>query len=125
MNNSNPIKELSFQFALQIIEYCETLESSRKYVIGNQLLKSGTSIGANIREAQNAESINDFLHKMKIAMKEVEETSYWLELCEMSANYPSSKHLSQILSNIERILAKIIITTKEKITTQKATKAKP
>jgi four helix bundle protein len=64
------------------------LEQERKYVISKQLLKSGTSIGANIHEAQNAESKADFIHKIKIATKELEETKYWLILCNESKNYP-------------------------------------
>ena len=91
--NRNEIVEVSFDFALQIISFCEKLEESKKFIIANQLLKSGTSIGANIREAQNAESITDFLHKMKIAAKEAEETEYWLLLCEKSENYPSTGEL--------------------------------
>jgi four helix bundle protein len=58
---------------LLIIDFCEELERKRKFVIANQLLKAGTSIGANIHEAQNAESRADFIHKVKIAAKEVEE----------------------------------------------------
>ena len=91
----NIIVTLSFEFALEIIKYCEELENLRKFVLGNQLLKSGTSIGANIREAQNAESKADFVHKFKIAAKEIEETKYWLELCKLSENYPSTNHLYQ------------------------------
>jgi len=60
-DKENLIVNLTFQFALQIIEFSEELESVRKYVISNQLLKSGTSIGANVREAQNAESKSDFI----------------------------------------------------------------
>ena len=59
----NVIIKLTFQFALKIIEYCEVLQEDRRFVIANQLLKSGTSVGANIREAQNAESKGDFIHK--------------------------------------------------------------
>ena len=59
----NAILKLSFDFALMVISYCEKLEAIRKFVIANQLLKSGTSIGANAREAQNAESKDDFIHK--------------------------------------------------------------
>ena len=77
----NVIIKLTFQFALEIVKYCEDLQSNKKFVIANQLLKSRTSIGANIREAQNAESKADFIHKFKIAAKEIEETTYWLELC--------------------------------------------
>lgn len=77
---TNPILKLSFEFSLMIIQYCEALEENKKYVIARQLLKSGTSIGANAIEAQNAESRADFIHKMKIAAKEAEETQYWLLL---------------------------------------------
>ncbi len=79
--DNNPILKLSFDFALMIIDYCELLESNRKFIISRQLLKSGTSIGANAMEAQNAESKADFVHKMKIAAKEAEESQYWLWLC--------------------------------------------
>lgn len=82
MPPENIILNKSIDFSLDIISYCEILEEKRKYVIANQLLKSGTSIGANIHEAQNAESKADFIHKMKIAAKEIEETKYWLILCE-------------------------------------------
>jgi four helix bundle protein len=82
-------------------------------VIANQLLKSGTSIGANVREAQNAESKADFVHKFKIAAKEIEETFYWLELCKYS-NYPTVNELILQLENISRIINKIIITSKNK-----------
>ena len=70
----NVIVELSFEFALEIIKYAELLETGRKYIIARQLFRSGTSIGANIREAQNAESRPDFIHKLKIAAKEADET---------------------------------------------------
>ena len=80
MQTSKPniIVEKTLQFSLSIITYVELLESKRKYVIANQLLKSGTSAGANVREAQNAESKADFIHKLKIAAKETDETIYWL-----------------------------------------------
>ena len=68
-NEENIILKLSYEFALAIVEYSETLEENRKYVIARQILKSGTSIGANVREAQNAESKADFIHKIKIAAK--------------------------------------------------------
>ncbi|WP_293052295.1 four helix bundle protein [Paludibacter sp.] len=79
-DKDNLIVNLSVEFALAIIEYCELFEENRKFVIANQLLKSGTSIGANVREAQNAESKVDFIHKLKIAAKEADETEYWLIL---------------------------------------------
>jgi four helix bundle protein len=79
----NIILELTFNFALSIIKYAESLQKNHKFVIANQLLKSGTSIGANVREAQNAESKGDFIHKLKIASKEADDTEYWLLLCKV------------------------------------------
>jgi four helix bundle protein len=106
----NVIIKLTFQFSLDIINYCDGLQENKKFVIANQLLKSGTSIGANIREAQNAESKADFIHKFKIAAKEIEETIYWLELCKYSENYPNGEALIVQINNIARIVNKIIIT---------------
>ncbi|QHT69824.1 four helix bundle protein [Rhodocytophaga rosea] len=110
----NIIIRLSFEFALNIVEYAEMLEEKRKFVIANQLLKSGTSIGANIREAQNAESKNDFIHKFKIAAKEADETEYWLLLCKFAKNYPDSQLLLDKLYEMKKIISKIIITSKIK-----------
>jgi four helix bundle protein len=110
--DENPILRLSFEFSLQVIDYCEVLESQRKYVLARQLLKSGTAIGANAMEAQNAESKADFIHKMKIAAKEAEESQYWLWLCDFSPKYPDCKHLISKLEEINRILGKILATSK-------------
>ncbi len=114
MSSNNKILELSLDFSLEIISYCELLEMNKKYVISKQLLKSGTSIGANIREAQNSESKQDFIHKMKISAKEAEETEYWLLLCEKSKNYPTNKVLLNKLIEIKKILNSIIVTMKTK-----------
>jgi four helix bundle protein len=110
----NVIVRRSLDFAIDVVKYTELLEANKKYVVARQLLKSGTSIGANIREAQNAESPSDFLHKMKIAAKEVEETDYWLIICKESGTYPDCSHLATTLSEIENILGKIIVTCKSK-----------
>lgn len=83
----------SFGFAKKIVHYCANLEENKKCVIANLLLKSGTSIGANIKEAQNSESKADFIHKMKIAMKEADETEFWLFLCNELENYPNTEEL--------------------------------
>ena len=108
----NIILTKTFNFSLKIIKYCELLHEQKKFVISNQLLKSVTSIGANIREAQNSESKNDFIHKFKIAAKEIEETNYWLLLCKHSENYPECDDLLEQLKDIENITNKIIITLK-------------
>jgi four helix bundle protein len=115
--SKNVIVEKTFMFALEIVKLAEELESKRKFVIGNQILRSGTSIGANIREAQNAQSAKDFLHKVKIAAKEAEETEYWLLICQHSENYPDVKQLIESLLEIKRILTSIIYTTNKNLKT--------
>jgi len=110
----NLILTLTFEFSIEIIEFCEILEEKKKYVIAKQLLKSGTSIGANVKEAQSSESRADFIHKIKIAEKEAEETEYWLLLCEHAKNYPYNESLMEKLVSIKKILAKIIVTSKSK-----------
>ena len=115
--SKNVIVEKTFAFALEIVKLAEELESKRKFVIGNQILKSGTSIGANVREAQNAQSAKDFLHKVKIAAKEAEETEYWLLICRHSKNYPNVDSLMDSLLEIKRILTSIIYTTNKNLKT--------
>ena len=110
---NNLILLKSFEFAKKVVQYTEKLEEDRKYVIANQLLKSGTSIGANIKEAQNSESKADFIHKMKIAMKEADETEFWLFLCNELENYPNSEELLNEVFDILKITNKIISTTKK------------
>ena len=112
INKENPVVEKSIDFAIRIVEFCEVLEEKRKYVIETHLLKAGTSIGANIHEAQNAESRADFIHKMKIAVKELEETKYWLVLCERSNSYPFEIDLKESINELGLILYKIISSTK-------------
>ena len=110
--SNNPIVKHTIEFSLMLITYVERLEGDRKYVVANQLLKSGTSIGANVIEAQTAESKADFIHKMKIADKEAHETWYWLYLCEQSENYFFDNVLSSKLDEISRLLNAIITSGK-------------
>ena len=111
MEKRNEILELSFEFALKVIEFCELLEENRKYVIARQLLKSGTSVGANMREAQNAHSRKDFIAKCVIAMKEADETEYWLLLCDKSKTYPNPGILLKEALSLKKLLSKIIATS--------------
>ena len=108
----NLILRLTFEFSLEIIKYTEKLEMVRKFNLANQLFRSGTSIGANVREAQGCESRNDFVHKMKMAYKKAEETRYWLELCSKAESYPSPEGLFDKIISILRILGKIIHSSK-------------
>jgi len=110
----NAILRLTLNFSVLLVEYCEELEGLRKFVVSKQLLRSGTSIGANAMESQNGESKRDFIHKMKIAAKEAAETQYWLLICERSGPYPSPASLQAALEEINRILNSIIATAKRK-----------
>jgi four helix bundle protein len=111
-DKENVIVTKAVNFSIAVIQFTEVLEQERKYVIAKQLLLSGTSIGANIFEAQNTESRADFIHKMKIAAKEASETLYWLLLCERSETYPFNQALPNDLAEIIRILSRIIATSK-------------
>ena len=108
----NLIVELTFQFSLDVIKFVEELETCKRFVFANQILKSGTSIGANVREAQNAESKADFIHKLKIAAKEADEVEYFLMLCKKSKNYPSNDKLLEDVKSIIKVLSKIISSSK-------------
>lgn len=112
-DQDNLIVNKTFVFAVEIIDYSENLRKLHKYEMASQLFKSGTSIGANTKEAQNAESPADFIHKFKIAAKEADETEFWLKLCIASKHYPNPSEL--ILSELEsiiKIISKIIGTSK-------------
>ncbi|MBK9564498.1 MAG: four helix bundle protein [Saprospiraceae bacterium] len=108
MEKENLILDLSFGFALEIIKFTEGLEQLKKYNLANQLFRSGTSIGANVREAQSAESKADFIHKVKIADKEANETEYWLLLCQHSESYPNCENLLEDVLVLKKIMSKII-----------------
>ena len=108
----NVIIKLTFEFALKIIDFCDDLDNKNKFALSNQLFRSGTSIGANAREAQNAESKADFIHKFKISAKEIEETEYWLLPCQFSPKLPDTSHLLTDLESIKKVISKIIGTSK-------------
>ncbi|OPD26797.1 hypothetical protein AL709_04615 [Clostridium botulinum] len=100
----------AFSFALDIIELYKNLTlKKREYVLSKQILRSGTSIGANIKEGINGQSKKDFLSKISIALKEAEETEYWIELLRYS-NYIDDKTSSLLLENCKEII-KILVTT--------------
>ncbi|MDF2382128.1 four helix bundle protein [Nostoc ellipsosporum NOK] len=112
-DRQNLIVDKTVKFSVKMISFCETLKHSGKDVIARQLLKSSTAIGANVFEAQNAESVADFIHKMKIAAKEATETLYWLTLCEKSETCQFDKQYMQDAVEIGKILSKIIATSKK------------
>ncbi|MDH5718509.1 MAG: four helix bundle protein [Spirochaetia bacterium] len=114
--SENIIEQKSFNFALEIIELYKKLLENKEYVISKQLLKSGTSIGANVKEAQAAQSKKDFLSKMSIASKEAREVEYWLLLLEKSklVNLNYKKNLANA-KEIIKIITAIVKTTSMKI----------
>ncbi len=112
----NLIKIKSFDFALRIIKlYKYITEEKREYILSKQLLRSGTSIGANIREAEHAESKADFIHKLSISLKEANETEYWLELLFKSKFITDNEFesISKDISEILKLLISIIKTSKK------------
>lgn len=100
----NVISEKSFEFAIQIVRIVKELQNTQKeYVLSKQLIRSGTSIGAMVREAEHAESKKDFTHKMAIGLKEANETRYWLDLLHKS-DYIKLETYSSIHSEAEQII---------------------
>lgn len=108
----NLILDLTFQCSPDLIVYTEQLEELKKFNLSTQLFRSGTSIGANANEAQHAESKNDFIHKLKIAIKEAEETKYWLLLCQHLSNYPNCDQLLSKIESIIKVLRKLFLQQK-------------
>ena len=109
----NLIVDLTFAFSLKIVDFTEELEARKKFSMANQLFRSGTSVGANVKEAQGAESKDDFRHKCKVAYKEAEETEYWLMICKHAKNYPFEQDMLDDIQSIIKILGKIISSTKK------------
>ena len=100
----NTVMDKSFAFSVRIVNLHKYLtEQKKEYVISKQLYKSGTSIGANIAEAQRAQSAADFVHKMKIALKEANESQYWLQLLH-ETNYLTNKEFDSIHNDLIEIL---------------------
>ena len=111
---SSPLQEKSKAFALDIIKVCNEIKrSKRESVLTNQLIRSGTSVGANIREAMYAHGKADFIAKLHIALKECSESEYWLELLIESGYYDNSAILKQC-TEVKRLLIAFIHTAKKK-----------
>ncbi len=110
---NNPVVRHSFEFALLVDAYCEALNGLHKFELSRQLFRSGTSIGANVWEAQEPESRSDFIHKMKMAAKEARETYFWLLVCQNGGNYPNPDDLLEKLAEIRRLISSILHTSKK------------
>ena len=115
MAKSNPVRDKAYVLAVNIVFFCrKTMHEQKEYVLTKQLLRSGTSIGANIEEAQEAQSRKDFRNKCSIALKEAYETRYWLKLMN-DCKIGNPKQIQSLLTNINdviRLLVSIIKTTK-------------
>ena len=99
------IKERSFLFALDIVKLCRRIqEAEKEFVLSKQLTRSGTAVGALIREAQNGESDKDFIHKMAIAQKECDESIYWLELIKESILTKETTLLDDLINEANELL---------------------
>ncbi len=114
----NNLKNKSFLFSIRVVNLCKYLVAEKgEYLLSKQVLRSGTSVGALVREAEHSESKNDFIHKLAIAQKEINETIYWLELLR-ATDYINEEEFESInLDAVEiiKILTTIIKNTKAKL----------
>ena len=110
------VQDKSFHFAVRIVNLCRHLrQEKQEYILTKQLLRSGTSIGANIAESQQAQSTSDFVHKLSVALKEATETAYWLRLLP-ATDYLSNKAFDSMIQDcleLEKLLTAIIKSAKE------------
>jgi four helix bundle protein len=122
MRLKNILKEKSFVFAVRIIKLYQYLKSTHnEYILSKQIIRSGTTIGALIRESENAESKRDFIHKLNISLKETDETQYWLELL-YETEFITKKMFDSINADDEeliKILVSSVKTTKENLKVSK------
>ncbi len=118
----NILKDKSFDFSVRIVKLSQFLNNERKeYVISNQVLRSGTSVGAMVRESEYAESKADFIHKLHIALKEADETEYWLDIL-YKTSYLERKlydSLKEDISELLKLLITIIKNTKKNLSMSK------
>lgn len=108
----NILHEKSLRFAVRMVKFYQYLcEEKKEYVMSKQVLRSGTSVGANIRESRNAQSDADFINKLNIALKEADETQYWLELLQLS-DIISEEQFNSLNSDVSELIALLISSIK-------------
>lgn len=115
--SENIVKSKSFAFAVRTVNFYKILNERKEFILSKQLLRSGTSVGANVREAINGQSKADFIHKLSICQKECDESIYWLELLK-ATNYINEKEFNSMYDDaveLLKIIRSIIITTKGKL----------
>jgi len=120
MNGKNEVLDLSFQFAVRIINLCKYLQNEKhEYILSKQLIRSGTSIGANVTEAQDAQSKKDFISKIAISLKEAKESRYWISLLIETEYLPREnknvRSLQEELHSLIGLLTSISISAKNSI----------
>ena len=118
LKNAPAIRGRSFDFAVNVVRFCQKLDAKPGVgrILSRQLLRSGTSVGANVEEAQAAQSTADFVSKCSISLKEARESNYWLRLLEASGQYTSDdlKLLAREADELSRIIGTIIVRTKNR-----------
>lgn len=107
---NNAVVDKSFYLACDIVTFCSILRDNKDYEIASQLIRSGTSVGANTRESQRGSSTKDFVNKLKIALKEAEEVEYWLDIIDATRDY-DLKELYKKTDEVIRLLVSIIKST--------------
>ena len=115
------LESKSYNFAIRVVRLAQFLQENKEYVLSRQILKSGTSIGALVREAEFAQSTLDFIHKMSIGLKEANETSYWLSILK-DTNYIGEKLYNSLQTDCKELISKlvsIVKTTKNKVLHEK------
>lgn len=116
----NVLKTKSFEFALNSISMYKELTNNKEFILSKQFLRSATSVGANVREANNSQSSADFIHKLYISLKECDEAQYWLELL-FASNYINKNNFEDMINTseeIKRILKSSILTSKSRLKTK-------
>jgi four helix bundle protein len=115
MKEANPILEMSYRFALEVMAAAQAMRNRKEYDLASQFWRAGTSIGANVEEAQAAQSRADFKSKMAIAAKEARESGYWLRLARDGSILAKehSESLLQQVESIQKILTSIVKTSSE------------
>ena len=108
MQGKNVIQEKSKRFAIRIVRFSQYLQNDKKeYVLSKQILRCGTSIGANIFESRNAQSKDDFIHKLSIALKEADETNYWLEVL-LGADIINSSEYDSLYADLDELISLLV-----------------
>ncbi len=107
---NNAVVDKTFYLACDVVNFCGVLRANKDFEIASQLIRAGTSVGANTRESQRGSSTKDFANKLKIALKEAEEVEYWLDIIDATRNY-NLESLYKKTDEVIRLLVSIIKST--------------